>query len=97
VDPSSGMVTEHEGQLTLAVFSSLTPQAVDPNQLKPLVQNILAAHGDLFAFKIQPNGVGSSVMNALVEYCDNDVSLRAITELGSKVVEVRMPTCQCTA
>lgn len=82
------MITAHEGQLLLAVFAPPSLHRVDQVQLVNFMQEILGEQGDLFAFKINAEGVTGSVMSAIVEYCDNDVSLRATSELNGKVVKV---------
>ncbi|KAI0127893.1 RNA recognition motif 2-domain-containing protein [Xylariales sp. AK1849] len=87
VDPTSGLITAHEGQLTLAVFGPPTLQSVDANQLQSFLHSVLLSQGDLFAFKVQAHGVEGSLLSAIVEYCDNDVSLRAVSELSGKVVD----------
>ncbi|KAI1862493.1 hypothetical protein JX265_009207 [Neoarthrinium moseri] len=87
VDPTSGLITAHEAQLTLTVFGPQTLQAFDLSQLPGLLQSILATQGDLFAFKVQTGGPQGNVLSAIVEYCDNDVSLRAVSELNGKVLD----------
>lgn len=52
------------------------------------MQAFLAEQGDLFAFKVHGEGVEGSILSAIVEYCDNDTSLRAVSELHGRVVEV---------
>ncbi len=85
--PASGNTTCHEGQLYLTVF----PHGLDlPNDLKQLevtVKRILQVEGDLFAFKLQP-GVEGSLLSAVVEYCENDMSLKAVSNLNGRVVDV---------
>jgi hypothetical protein len=88
VDPTSGLITAHEGQLALAVFAPQSLQNVDRGRLVHFVHELLMEQGDLFSFKIDMEGVKGSVLSAVVEYCDNDVSLRAVSELHGKVVEV---------
>jgi hypothetical protein len=63
-------------------------QDIGPNELRSFLQNLLLSEGDLFAFKTQEGGVEGSLLFAVVEYCDNDVSLRAVSNLNGKVVEV---------
>ena len=87
VAPASGYTTCHEGQLYLTVF----PHGLEiPNDLKQLeisVKSILQGEGDLFAFKLQP-GVEGSLLSAVVEYCENDVSLKVVSNLNGRVVRV---------
>ena len=87
--PASGNTTCHEGQLYLTIF----PHGLElPNDLKQLeikVKKILQGEGDLFAFKLQP-GVKGSLLSAVVEYCENDVSLKAVSSLNGRVVDVSL-------
>lgn len=85
---TSGLITAHEGQLTLAVFAPPPLQGVDAASLANFMQGIFREQGDLFAFKVTLQGVEGSVMSAILEYCDNDVSLRATAELNGQVVKV---------
>ncbi|KAI4603421.1 hypothetical protein KJ359_003231 [Pestalotiopsis sp. 9143b] len=87
IDPTSGLITAHEGQLLLAVFAPPSLHRVDQVQLVNFMQEVLGEQGDLFAFKINAEGVPGSIMSAIVEYCDNDVSLRATSALNGKVVK----------
>ncbi|KAF7516037.1 hypothetical protein G7054_g14323 [Neopestalotiopsis clavispora] len=84
---TSGLITAHEGQLTLAVFAPPPLQGVDAASLANFMQEIFREQGDLFAFKVTSQGVEGSVMSAILEYCDNDVSLRATAELNGQVVK----------
>ncbi|KAH8199433.1 hypothetical protein TruAng_006428 [Truncatella angustata] len=87
VDPTSGLITAHEGQLAMAIFAPPSLQHLDRVQLVTYLQELLVEQGDLFAFKENTEGVEGSVLSAVVEYCDNDVSLRAVAELQGKVVD----------
>ncbi|KAM0819194.1 putative RNA recognition motif 2-domain-containing protein [Seiridium cardinale] len=90
VDPTAGLITAHEGQLTLAVFAPPALQNIDRIQLILSLQELLTKQGDLFAFKVNDGGVQGSALSAIVEYCDNDVSLRAVSELHGIVVSVEV-------
>lgn len=52
------------------------------------MQTLLQNEGDLFAFKLQATGVEGSVFNAIAEYCEDDVSLQAVSRLRDRVIEV---------
>ncbi|RYP71664.1 hypothetical protein DL771_004615 [Monosporascus sp. 5C6A] len=80
-----GAVTCHEGQIYLTVFPHGSNLPNDLKQLEITVKNILQSEGDLFAFKLQP-GVEGSLFSALIEYCDNDMSLNAVSHLNGTVV-----------
>ncbi|KAI1082352.1 RNA recognition motif 2-domain-containing protein [Whalleya microplaca] len=85
VEPGAGLVTSHEGQLYLSVFAYLVNNWSDSQQLEAFLKNLLQSEGDLFAFKVQ-DGVEGSLMSAVVEYCDNDMSLRAISKFNGVVI-----------
>ncbi|ORY63590.1 RNA recognition motif 2-domain-containing protein [Pseudomassariella vexata] len=87
VDPTSGLITAHEGQLNLAVFAHPSLESIDLNQLQGFVQGVLQAEGDMFAFKAQASGVEGSLLNAVIEYCDNDISLRVVSKLSGTVID----------
>lgn len=74
--------------MTLAVFAPPSLQNIEQNQLIEFMQGLLVGHGDLFAIKIHSEGVEGSVLSAIVEYCDNDTSLRAVAALHGTVAEV---------
>ncbi|RYP47337.1 hypothetical protein DL768_006588 [Monosporascus sp. mg162] len=82
-----GAVTCHEGQIYLTVFPHGVNLPNDLKQLEIIVKNILQGEGDLFAFKLQP-GVEGSLLSALIEYCDNDMSLNAVSHLNGTVANV---------
>ncbi|KAI1464745.1 RNA recognition motif 2-domain-containing protein [Daldinia caldariorum] len=85
VEPGAGSVTAHEGQLYLSLFPHL-PSRITTLQLESFLKELLQSEGDLFAFKIR-DGVQGSLISALVEYCDNDMSLRAVSKFNNAVVE----------
>jgi hypothetical protein len=88
IDPAGGFMTCHEGQVYLTVFACSAGTTHDLEQLETFVKDLLSSEGDLFAFKLQP-GVEGSLFSALVEFCDNDMSLRAVARFGGTVIEVR--------
>lgn len=61
--------------------------ATDPKRLEFIVKRILQGEGDLFAFKIQPELEGT-ILNAVIEYCENNVSLKAVSDLNGRVIDV---------
>ncbi|KAI2471666.1 RNA recognition motif 2-domain-containing protein [Annulohypoxylon bovei var. microspora] len=85
VEPGAGLVTAHEGQVYLSVFSH-SMQPITAQQLEEFLKAALRTEGDLYAFKPH-EGVVGSVMSAIAEYCDNDMSLRAMAKLNSVVVQ----------
>ncbi|RYP25464.1 hypothetical protein DL767_008382 [Monosporascus sp. MG133] len=84
-----GAVTCHEGQIYLTVFPHGVNLPNDLKQLEMIVKNVLQGEGDLFAFKLQP-GVEGSLFSALIEYCDNDMSLNAVSHLNGTVVNIML-------
>lgn len=87
VEPGSGLVTAHEGQLYISVFLHPTRASNETHQLESFVKRVLQTEGDLFAFKLR-DGVEGSILSAVVEYCDNDMSLRAVTRFQNLVIDV---------
>lgn len=85
--PASGNTTCHEGQLYLSVFPHRLELPNDPKRLEVIVKRILQSEGDLFAFKLQP-GIEGSILSAVVEYCENDMSLKAVSNLNGRVIDV---------
>ncbi|KAI0115002.1 RNA recognition motif 2-domain-containing protein [Daldinia grandis] len=85
VEPGAGSVTAHEGQLYLSVFPH-SASTITTQKLESFLKELLETEGDLFAFKIR-EGVQGSLLSAIVEYCDNDMSLRAVSKFNSVVVE----------
>lgn len=85
--PASGNTTCHEGQLYLSVFPHGLELPNDPKRLEVIVKRILQSEGDLFAFKLQP-GIEGSILSAVVEYCENDMSLKAVSNLNGRVIDV---------
>lgn len=88
INPTGGIITAHEGQVALAVFAPPSLAGTNPLQLYDMLQQKLQNEGDLFAFKLQATGVEGSVFNAIVEYCENDVSLQAVSKLHLHNTEV---------
>ncbi|KAK7747102.1 hypothetical protein SLS62_009157 [Diatrype stigma] len=86
VAPASGNTTCHEGQLYLSVFPYGIEPNTDPKRLEVIVKRILQREGDLFAFKIQPELEGT-ILNAVIEYCENDMSLKAVSNLNGRVID----------
>ncbi|KAI1213433.1 RNA recognition motif 2-domain-containing protein [Annulohypoxylon truncatum] len=85
VEPGAGLVTAHEGQVYLSVFSH-SMQPITVQQLEEFLKAALRTEGDLYAFKPH-EGVTGSAMSGIAEYCDNDMSLRAIAKLNGVVVQ----------
>ncbi|KAI1454988.1 RNA recognition motif 2-domain-containing protein [Annulohypoxylon moriforme] len=83
VEPGAGLVTAHEGQVYLSVFSH-SFQPMTAQQLEEFVKAVLRTEGDLYAFKPH-EGVTGSAMSGIAEYCDNDMSLRATAKLNGVV------------
>ncbi|KAK8057718.1 hypothetical protein PG996_011655 [Apiospora saccharicola] len=93
INPTGGIITAHEGQVTLAVFAPPSLAGTNPLQLYDMLQQKLQNEGDLFAFKLQATGVEGSVFNAIVEYCENDVSLQAVSKLHLHNTEQGFQIC----
>ncbi|KAK8117488.1 uncharacterized protein PG998_005769 [Apiospora kogelbergensis] len=88
VNPTGGIITAHEGQVALAVFAPPSLAGTNPLQLYDMLQQKLQNEGDLYAFKLQATGVEGSVFNAVVEYCENDISLQAVSKLHLHNTEI---------
>ncbi|KAH9906439.1 RNA recognition motif 2-domain-containing protein [Xylariomycetidae sp. FL2044] len=92
IESASGIVTAHEGQMYTCVFplpgaSIPSPSGiVDTRQLETLLKQLLQTEGDLFAFKTHP-GMEGSIMSAVIEYCDNDTSLRAVPIFNNMIFQ----------
>ncbi|KAK7938077.1 RNA recognition motif domain-containing protein [Apiospora aurea] len=93
INPTGGIITAHEGQVALAVFAPPSLAGTNPLQLYDMLQQKLQSEGDLFAFKLQATGVEGSVFNAIVEYCENDVSLQAVAKLHLHNTEQGFQIC----
>ncbi|KAK8022167.1 hypothetical protein PG993_012934 [Apiospora rasikravindrae] len=93
INPTGGIITAHEGQVALAVFPPPSLAGTNPLQLYDMLQQKLQSEGDLFAFKLQATGVEGSVFNAIVEYCENDVSLQAVSNLHLHNTEQGFQIC----
>ncbi|KAI0883439.1 RNA recognition motif 2-domain-containing protein [Annulohypoxylon maeteangense] len=85
VEPGAGLVTAHEGQVYLSVFSH-SMQPITVQQLEEFLKAALRTEGDLYAFKPH-DGVTGSAMSGIAEYCDNEMSLRAVAKLNGVVVQ----------
>jgi hypothetical protein len=89
VEPEYGLQTNHEGQLYLNVFATHATVLVECQQLEATLQRLLQGEGDLFAFKIErTTGAEGSIFSAIAEYCDNDVSLKAVARFNNTIIEV---------
>lgn len=85
--PASGNTTCHEAQLYVTIFPHGVQLLTDLKQIEAIVKRILQGEGDLFAFKLQP-GIEGSLLNAVAEYCENDTSLKAVSTLNGRLVDV---------
>lgn len=72
----------------MAVFAPSSLNGINPRRLYNFMHALLQNEGDLFAFKLQATGVEGSIFNAIVEYCENDISLQAVARLNGQVIEV---------
>jgi hypothetical protein len=89
VEPGSGLPTVHEGQIYLNVFPTSAAVPIEAQRLELVLKRLLQDEGDLFAFKPEPStGAEGSLFSAIAEYCDNDVSLRAVARFNNTVIEV---------
>ncbi|KAI2626476.1 RNA recognition motif 2-domain-containing protein [Hypoxylon sp. NC1633] len=86
VDPQASFYTAHEGQLYMSVFMHPPAVPVHTSVLETIVKQLLQTEGDLFAFKTRP-GVHGSMMSAIVEYCENQESIRAAEKFHNVVLE----------
>ncbi|KAJ1335459.1 RNA recognition motif 2 [Microdochium nivale] len=86
IEPQAGLVTSHEGQLYLSVFSYSAQSATESDCLHDLVLSLLRVEGDVFAMKPQ-TGVEGSLYNAVIEYCDGETALRVMAKLHGLMVD----------
>lgn len=61
----------------MTVFSCTSQPVHNAKQLEDIVKGLLLSEGDLFAFKLHP-GPEHSLLSAVAEFCDNEISLRAV-------------------
>ncbi|KAI1265087.1 RNA recognition motif 2-domain-containing protein [Xylariaceae sp. FL1019] len=94
IEPGSGAITIHEGQIYLNVFATQVAILMERDQLELVLKELLQEEGDLFAFKVDPTtGAEGSLFSAIAEYCDNDVSLRAVSRFNNVVIEGGFQVC----
>ncbi|KAI0022039.1 RNA recognition motif 2-domain-containing protein [Xylariomycetidae sp. FL0641] len=93
VSPGNGSVTAHEGQLYLNIFGNGPGINVDRQQLQATLKRVLEGQGDLYAYKPQAVGAEGSIINAVAEYCENDTSLRAVSNLNNVIVDGQFQIC----
>ncbi|KAJ8123704.1 hypothetical protein ONZ43_g404 [Nemania bipapillata] len=94
VEPEYGLQTNHEGQLYLNVFATQATVFVECQRLEVTLQRLLQTEGDLFAFKIErTTGAEGSIFSAIAEYCDNDVSLKAVARFNNTIIEGGFQLC----
>ncbi|KAI1752435.1 RNA recognition motif 2-domain-containing protein [Xylaria castorea] len=94
VEPGSGLPTVHEGQLYLNVFATQAAIMMDRQRLEQALKRLLQDEGDLFAFKPElTTGAEGSLFSAVVEYCDNDVSLKAVARFNNAIIEGGFQLC----
>ena len=56
-----------------------------------ILKRLLQSLGDLFAFKPEPStGAEGSLFSAIAEYCDNDTSLKAVSQLNNTLIDVSL-------
>ncbi|KAI3337014.1 RNA recognition motif 2-domain-containing protein [Xylariaceae sp. AK1471] len=94
VEPGSGLPTIHEGQIYLNVFPTPAAVPIESQRLELALKRLLQNEGDLFAFKPEPTtGAEGSLFSAIAEYCDNDVSLRAVARFNNTIMEGDFQLC----
>ncbi|KAI1122901.1 RNA recognition motif 2-domain-containing protein [Nemania abortiva] len=94
VEPQLDYQTNHEGQLYLNVFATQATTLIECQRLEVTLQRLLQSEGDLFAFKIErATGAEGSIFSAIVEYCDNDVSLKAVARFNNAIIEGGFQLC----
>ncbi|KAF2969257.1 hypothetical protein GQX73_g4363 [Xylaria multiplex] len=94
VEPGTGLQTVHEGQLYLNVFATQVPVLIEPQRIELTLKRLLQDQGDLFAFKPElSTGAEGSLFSAIAEYCDNDVSLRAVSRFNNTIIEGGFQLC----
>ncbi|KAI0971707.1 RNA recognition motif 2-domain-containing protein [Xylaria arbuscula] len=94
VEPETGRQTIHEGQLYLNVFATHVPVFIEPQRFELILKRLLQEQGDLFALKPELNaGAEGSLFSAIAEYCDNDVSLKAVSRFNNTIIEGGFQLC----
>ncbi|KAI8634921.1 RNA recognition motif 2-domain-containing protein [Xylariaceae sp. FL1651] len=94
VEPGSGLPTIHEGQLYINVFATQTAVNTESQKLELTLKRLLQDEGDLFAFKADSStGAEGSLFSAIAEFCDNDVSLRAVARFNNSIIEGGYQVC----
>ncbi|KAI0481657.1 RNA recognition motif 2-domain-containing protein [Xylaria cf. heliscus] len=94
VEPGSGLPTVHEGQLYLNIFATQAAILMDRQRLEIVLRRLLQDEGDLFAFKPElTTGAEGSLFSAIAEYCDNDVSLKAVARFNNTIIEGGFQLC----
>ncbi|KAI1153031.1 RNA recognition motif 2-domain-containing protein [Nemania diffusa] len=94
MEPEYGLQTNHEGQLYLNVFSTPATGLFECQRLEVTLQRLLQAEGDLYAFKVErTTGAEGSIFSAIAEYCDNDVSLKAVARFNNTIIEGGFQLC----
>lgn len=91
MEPTAGLITAHEGQLYINAFATAELMNPDAHYIELTVQQLFLTEGDLFAFKVEPTGAEGNLLGAVVEYCDNDMSLRAVSKFNNTVIGVSTP------
>ncbi|KAI1426697.1 RNA recognition motif 2-domain-containing protein [Xylaria sp. FL1777] len=94
VEPETGRQTIHEGQLYLNVFATHVPVFIESQRFELILKRLLQDQGDLFAFKPElTTGAEGSLFSAIAEYCDNDVSLKAVSRFNNTIIEGGFQLC----
>ncbi|KAI0816385.1 RNA recognition motif 2-domain-containing protein [Xylaria sp. FL0064] len=94
VEPETGRQTVHEGQIYLNVFATNIPFFIEPQRFELILKRLLQDQGDLFAFKPEMStGAEGSLFSAIAEYCDNDVSLKAVSRFNNTIIEGGFQLC----
>ncbi|GAP89639.1 putative meiosis protein mei2 [Rosellinia necatrix] len=94
VEPGASLPTIHEGQLYLNVFATPVATVIEQHRLVIILKKLLQDEGDLFAFKPElATGAEGSLFSAIAEYCDNDVSLKAVARFNNTIIEGGFQLC----
>ncbi|KAI1351696.1 RNA recognition motif 2-domain-containing protein [Xylaria sp. FL0043] len=94
VEPETGRQTVHEGQIYLNVFATNIPFFIESQRFELILKRLLQDQGDLFAFKPETStGAEGSLFSAIAEYCDNDVSLKAVSRFNNTIIEGGFQLC----
>ncbi|KAI1393851.1 RNA recognition motif 2-domain-containing protein [Hypoxylon trugodes] len=84
IDPNACLVTAHEGQLYLSVFSH-SANSMTTTQLETFLKDLLQSEGDLFAFKVH-EGAPGALISAVIEYCDNGMAIQALSKFNGTII-----------